>query len=628
MKLLSLKAQDLFSIGEISIILEKRGLTLTTGYSQDEGSANGSGKSTVANKAILWTLFGRTAGGTKGDDVINRHVEEPFCWGEVKFQGVDGHMYEVTRMRPSALRLRRYIDDSGEWEGLTKRNQNDTQEHINEALGRDFVTFLQTDFFGQGRDKSFLSLTPAQQVEILEQILPIAELTNWSKYAKESQKELRNNLTKLSEEQAYHNGGLTEVHRTIDGLSSQSKNFDTQKLQKVADIKRKLNEYKEATSEKNQRLEELKLKLQEFKEIDLAAYKEDYEGRLEDFNSAKTKVSECETAERQLKTEKEIKKAKLVDINENCPTCKQPLPEQTIRDLLLKQHEIRGELSNLDKYIDSAKQSLEGWRVHAEACELNYKESKKLYDSVVEKLSNKNYLSTEISRLEKDIDPSLQSRLQAELEQAESSKNPYKEAIEFHKNKEKNLVESIEAVQKEIKALEEEVDHLHFWSETFGKDFKTFLFRRACPFLQSRTATHLKGLGNSQLKVEFDTSKTLKSGDERLGFNVNVYSETGGNGFDSLSGGEQQIASFAVGLALADLAETQVKGSSHFLILDEPFMALDDRNCENLVSYLTNELSSRRETILLISNEENLKSLISERIHVEKQNGVTSIAST
>ena len=85
------------------------------------------------------------------------------------------------------------------------------------------------------------------------------------------------------------------------------------------------------------------------------------------------------------------------------------------------------------------------------------------------------------------------------------------------------------------------------------------------------------------------------------------------------------MTSFAIGLALADLAETQVEGSSHFLILDEPFMALDGRNCENIVNYLSGELAQKRETILLISNEDSLQSLISNRIHIVKSGGVSRL---
>lgn len=204
--------------------------------------------------------------------------------------------------------------------------------------------------------------------------------------------------------------------------------------------------------------------------------------------------------------------------------------------------------------------------------------------------------------------------------------NPYTEQLKDLATRNQRLQSLYTQATEEANKLARDIEHLDFWTATFGKDFKTYLFNKACPFLQSRTAKHLFGLGNSQLKVEFSTTKELKSGEERSGFSTHVYSETGGTGFDSLSGGEQQMVSFAVGLALADLAETQVQGASHFLILDEPFMALDDRNCENLVNYLSNELTSKRETILLISNEDNIKSLIPSRIHVEKNGGITRLA--
>ena len=138
---------------------------------------------------------------------------------------------------------------------------------------------------------------------------------------------------------------------------------------------------------------------------------------------------------------------------------------------------------------------------------------------------------------------------------------------------------------------------------------------KACPFLEARVTANLQKLGSTQLHATFSTSKTLKSGDVKPEFDVQVWSDTGGQGFDSLSGGEQQLLSFAVGIALADLAETQVGGVSSVLILDEPFVYLDGKNSENLVNYLT---ASERETTILISNDENLKSLIPNVIRVTK----------
>ena len=78
-----------------------------------------------------------------------------------------------------------------------------------------------------------------------------------------------------------------------------------------------------------------------------------------------------------------------------------------------------------------------------------------------------------------------------------------------------------------------------------------------------------------------------------------------------------------MGLALSDLAETQAEGSSELLILDEPFMALDPRNCENVVRFLTENLAKRKSTILLISNESELQELIPNTIKIIKRNGIS-----
>ena len=61
------------------------------------------------------------------------------------------------------------------------------------------------------------------------------------------------------------------------------------------------------------------------------------------------------------------------------------------------------------------------------------------------------------------------------------------------------------------------------------------------------------------------------------------------------------------------------------MVLDEPFVSLDSRNSEHLVGYLTSYLAGKKETILLVSNEESLKSLIPNKVQVIKENGITRL---
>jgi len=86
----------------------------------------------------------------------------------------------------------------------------------------------------------------------------------------------------------------------------------------------------------------------------------------------------------------------------------------------------------------------------------------------------------------------------------------------------------------------------------------------------------------------------------------------------SLSGGERQIASFAVGLALSELADSISGSPSNLMILDEPFTEMDEVNCENVVNYVTTELTNRKATILLISNDDRMKALIPGGLIVER----------
>ncbi|GAG32046.1 unnamed protein product, partial [marine sediment metagenome] len=89
MKLLNLWVSNLFSIGEANLSLEDIGLLLVTGYSKDEGSQNGSGKSSLTSKAITWGLFGSAPSGVKLDDVVNRHTEGPGR-AVIDYEGIDG----------------------------------------------------------------------------------------------------------------------------------------------------------------------------------------------------------------------------------------------------------------------------------------------------------------------------------------------------------------------------------------------------------------------------------------------------------------------------------------------------------------------------------------------------------
>jgi DNA repair exonuclease SbcCD ATPase subunit len=190
MQILRAKIQNIFSIGEIDINLASRGLTLVSGYSKDENDPNGSGKSSLAHKAITWGLWGETVIGAKADKVIKAGEKKASV--EIDFLGRDGTAWRVNRSRnPNKLRLRSIHLDTGEpIEDHSCKLAKETQEKINVCLGRDFQTWVQTDFFGQGRKLAFPELTPAARYKVLEEILPIEEISEWVAYTREQKNKM------------------------------------------------------------------------------------------------------------------------------------------------------------------------------------------------------------------------------------------------------------------------------------------------------------------------------------------------------------------------------------------------------------------------------------------------------
>lgn len=621
MKLLSLEVQNLFSLGKVTVNLNSRGLVLVTGVSEDSpGGSNGAGKSSLANKSIIWILYGQTPHGLKADKVKNRHTKGK-AKGIVVFEGVDGREYRIERERPSKLSL--FI----EGQDVSQKDSKDTQVLINRALGRDFKTFIQTDFFGQGRMMSYANLPPAGQKAVLEQILPMEDLDKWAKTTTQVIKTFqRTALTQA----VLNRGSLDTVVSTTEDLL-----FETQQRVQQWDTQHQMNIklLEQQLRGESTRIEAIQTKLKELREqckelippywgeeVDFIKEREQLQEKI---NDCTQKIMDIQTEIHKWHSKVLILDDKQTTIHSSCPTCGQAIDTETYDTLVLEQEEIAKELEAAVQKealltqqigpINQVKASLQQQqRVINEKITVTLKNDQRRAE-----------LGRQIAQLEAQIGPK-SDHIRVELDTLSKLVNPHIVSVEGIKVKLKDAKKKFEEADTRLTFLEEEEKHLCFWKTAFEKDLKLALFEAACPYLDLRTAFHLNALRNSQIHVEFSTVKIQADGSTKEDFCVKVWSDTGGENFDSLSGGEQQMVSFAIGLALADLAASQTSGTSQVMILDEPFSMLDEQNSESIVNYLT-QLRNVKSTILLISNESHLKNLITDHIHVTKKNGVSHV---
>lgn len=569
MRLIGLVAENVFSLGHVSLDLSNRKLLLVTGFSNDDKSGNGAGKSSLANHAIVWGLFGQTYDGTKGDAVVNRHSDKKFGKVEIEFLDINGIPCRVVRTRnPNGLKLYSMIP-SGVVVDSGRPSSADTQEMINKRLGRDFSTFIHSDLIGPGTERSFFRLSGAEQVSVLENLLPINSLEEWTGVAKARAKYTQARIVELNAKRNQIVGKQTALQDYSKNIDRQYRQWDANRKSEIAELQMKIamnrSKYMELVTERAALNEKAGF-------LDYGALKEE-----------RDRVWELRVTH-----QKEMEFLEELCRLATCVVCTQDVPPN-----------LREEA---DRKAQALKQKVDENSRHHVALDRMIVEHERLY-----------FLLDQINKCNEGL-ADLTKRHDA-LQKAE---NPHT-GVEIS-NTIIKLSEELIAVNIELDKRLTELRWFDFWSNGYGKDLRTMMIEEVCPFLEQRINEYLVRLGNPQFKATVSTVKTLKSGDIREKFNLDIKSDHGANSFDLLSVGEKQIVSFAASLAVADLATTQVSGRSNVLILDEPFMGLHKNNCDNIINFLN---SCDVETILLISNEEALKELVPNRVHIVKTKGVS-----
>lgn len=519
MEFISFKACNIFSLGEVEIDLQNQGLTLVTGYSYDEGDRNGSGKSSLTSKGILWTLYGKTPSGIRADAVVNRHAKSKKSYSVLTVK--DGNnLFKIFRGRhPKGLRLTKVNTQTDSFadadSDLSFKEEGATQHEINKLVGYTFEEFTRMFFFGQGLSEVFIDQPQAFKKSLVEKILPF-----------ETVEEL---LAK------------TKIVYNNYEISKSKLNFELDSL------KNQLSIYeKDIFSLKRERDSEA---------ANLAKLQSQSFDLLPEHNSIGALDALIVSLNNDLTylQKKEIKAFKKI-----CSECQRPLviPGGFTPEDQTRMDQIRQTLAKVP-----LKKKL------VEICNSN----KQRWDTLINDKASK-----------------------------------------FEELKAKHL-KTIDEMYTVTQSLTE----VKQWQSALSYDIRISLLDLACPILTEHTNSYLQKLKNGQITVQFEVNQG--------NFDVKASSQTGASSFDSLSGGEQQMVNFAVGLALRSLSQF-VKGDQSvpsIMIFDEPFSQLDNRNAEAVVEFLTT--SDLADTILLVSNDPALMSLIPKVIKVVKRDGVSTI---
>ena len=129
---------------------------------------------------------------------------------------------------------------------------------------------------------------------------------------------------------------------------------------------------------------------------------------------------------------------------------------------------------------------------------------------------------------------------------------------------------------------------LRFWVKGFGNSgVKSLVLKPLTASLTERANEWVaKVFGEGVVSIEFETQKTLKSGELRESFSVNVEMLNGGPGYLSLSGGERRAIDLCIALSLNEALRVKSESVLDILVIDEPFESLDGMASQRVAEVL------------------------------------------
>ena len=179
---------------------------------------NGHGKSALLD-AITWCLWGKARGKTQ-DDLISygadeARVELDFMAREAAYRTIRSHSRGGGRRRRGVSDLQLQLVRDGDVQPLTGDFIRQTQAKIDQIVGMDYDTFINSAYLLQGRADEFTNNTPSDRKAVLAKILGLEIYDRLQERAREG-------LAESAEAAKELEGGLGRMRSEAEAIGDPS----------------------------------------------------------------------------------------------------------------------------------------------------------------------------------------------------------------------------------------------------------------------------------------------------------------------------------------------------------------------------------------------------------------------
>lgn len=644
MKFGNLSIHNFLSIKDAEIDLSDRGLMLIEGVNQDDPSArsNGAGKSSIVD-ALSWCLYGKTARGVSGGDVVNKKAGKG-CSVTLRIND-SGTEYIVVRERKNAstgtLVLGKFVPA---YVDLTKGTMAETQKAIEEIMGCPYEVFVATVYAGQEAMPDIPNMTDKQLKELIETVIGVEKLSDAYQKALDGSRTIENQYA--DEKRAYDSvcEKIDLLNRSLTEAETRSENYLKEMTAECEIATKDYNDYVVALKNAEDELSKYK-KGKEVAEVALEGVKKNLDvlekinKKLEQKNNELNNMardvwsaeSEYQRAGRLLEESKREEANIESRVGTKCSECGKVYTQDDLKDASEQAHaktlKIASDCDEMRSKYDSIKIDYDKAVAAFNKVKTSIPDARSLYaqqNDLMEKIRACESKESEVSMFSKEAERK-RNAIEELQEKIKRGDNPYSSEIEHLKEQLQSLSEERDAKQKIVESLESgDLEVYKALKQVFGKEgVRQHVLDTVTPVLNDRTARYLNALSDGKLSAIWTTLSTTKKGEVKENFNIKVSNSVGGNSFASLSGGEKRKVRVACCLALQELVASRATKPIELFVADEVDHALDDAGVERLISVL-NEKAYSCKTLLVISHNP-LRNWIDNVIQVVKKDGYSTI---
>lgn len=541
---------------------------------------NGAGKTSLIN-ALSWCIYkqllkkGQTIEPWPtivGTDYKGVKVSLEFKKSGISYQIIRCQEYKGKVLGKSGRNRLVFLKQGKEIEAKGKRG---IQPEIEKVIGYSFDLFKTSVLFGQ-RLKRLMEETGPDKKKIFEEAFEsifigrAKELVDQRLTQKEALKSRTD--TQMEITQSYIKSLLDKIHHAKEMM----KQYRERREKKIKQLEEEALELHKKIKSHNStdKLEEIQKKAEDWgKKKDKLLAKLNTKPQSQEFDLS-LRINRQEREINDLQEEVKQLNRELLDFPKNCPTCKQNLPKEKIKEvkksLFQQKKKILAKIEEANKYMDSLQSDYE----EAKKGVLQQEEIREKIEALKPILAgiHKEILMENHKIQALKVDMAVLEEKNQVLQKLRAEKTPHVDLKEIRTELEKHK-EIREAYKVDIKTLNKEI-HIDKWlvKEPLGNaGLKAYIFDSMITGVNNRLLEYQGDMG-FKVVINVDLSTNKKD------IGISIFRDTHEVPYEDLSGGQKQLVDVIIAFALND--SVNITKPINILLMDEVFESLDEENIE------------------------------------------------